>query len=69
MRGGGHVDDPGAGAVSPRPLQQVQQQVGQQEVAEVVEPEVELEAVLRLSLRNQHGAGCVTGRQTTRVCV
>lgn len=60
MRGGGHVDDPGALAVPARLLQDVQQQVGQQEVAQVVEGKVELEAVLRLSLRNQHGSSCGT---------
>lgn len=63
MRGGGHVDYPGALAVLARLLQDVQQQVGQQEVAQVVEGEVELEPVLRLSLGNQHGSSCVAGRR------
>lgn len=55
VRGGGHVDDSGGASPSSGLLQQVQEQVGQQEVAEVIEAEVELEAVLRLSLWNQHG--------------
>lgn len=68
MRSGGHVDYPGALAVLARLLQDVQQQVGQQEVAQVVEGEVELEPVLRLSLGNQHGSSCVTGRRGLIKC-
>lgn len=56
VRRGGHVDDPGAAALSSRTLQVVQQQVRQQEVAEVVEGKVELKAVLRLLLGDQHGS-------------
>lgn len=68
MRSGGHVDYPGALAVFARLLQDVQQQVGQQEVAQVVEGEVELEPVLRLDLRNQHGSSCVTEHRGVNKC-
>lgn len=50
----------------PRLLQHVQQQVGQQEVAEVVELKVELKAVLRLSLWDQHGSSCTREERTDR---
>lgn len=56
VRGRGHIDDPWAEAGPPRPLQYVQQQVGEQEMSQVVEHKVELEALLRALLGNQHGS-------------
>lgn len=67
VRGRGHVDDPGAGAGPPGPLQEVQQQVGEQEVAQVVEHKVELEALLGAPLGNQHGPGWGSHRDTVQI--
>ena len=55
--GGGHGDDTGAGVVSPRPLQFVQEEVCQQEVSQVVQTKVQLETLLGRSFGNQHDTG------------
>lgn len=57
--GRGHGHHPGAAAGGARRLQVVQEEVGQQEVAQVVHSKVLLEAVLRLPLRHHHHAGVI----------
>ena len=57
VRGRGHGHHPGVAAGGARLLQGVQEEVCQQKVAQVVDAEVLLKAVVRGPLRHHHHAG------------
>lgn len=58
--GGGDGDDARAGVMLPRLLEGVQQEPGQQEVAQVIDAKVLLEALFCCRLGHQHNSCCWT---------
>lgn len=56
--GGGDGDDAGTGVMLPGLLQGVQEEAGQQEVAQVIDAKMLLEALFCCTFRHQHNSCC-----------